>query len=186
MTKRRPEISEIIERLEALSAPELSDAEWPDDSLLAVIRADSSGLTARLQACEILLRRDQEKLLGVIGAQTVANIYVSALQERATTDLNQWAFLGMGDLGPMGLHLVACGDRALTALTPLLDIKQSAGIYSGSKESKIGNSDHARVCDFAAFFISRIKGFPYSFQRHSIALRDAEIERLKKQLQESI
>lgn len=176
----------MIERLELLSTSELSNVSWPGESLLAVIPADSSGLTARLHACEILLRRDQEKFLGVIGAQTVAPIYVSALKERATTDLNPWAFLGPGDLGPMGLHLVACGDSAMTLLATLLDIKQSAGIYSGSKESKLGNSDHARICDFAAFFISRIRRFPYSFHRHSIALRDAEIEQLKEKLQEPL
>jgi hypothetical protein len=179
-----PEISEIIARLEALSTSELSSVSWPDESLLAVVRADSSGLTARLHACEILLRRDQEKFLGIIGAQTVAAIYVTALKERATTDLNPWAFLGQGDLGPMGLRLVACGDSAMAALASLLDIRQSAGIYSGSKESKLGNSDRARVCDFAAFFISRIKRFPYSFHRDNITLRDSDIEKLKERLQE--
>jgi hypothetical protein len=185
MTRSLSEISEMIERLEALSTSDLSDVNWPDESLSAVIRADSSGLTARLHACEILLRRDQEKFFGIIGAQTIATIYVSALKERATTDLNPWAFLGLGELGPMGLHLVGCGDSAVAALVPLLDIKHLAGIYSGSEEAKEGNSDHARVCDFAAFFISRVRGFPYSFHRHRIAQRDAEIEQLKKRLQES-
>jgi hypothetical protein len=179
-------LSEMIKQLEALSTSDLSDVTWPDESLLAVIRANSSALTARLHACEILLQRDQEKFFGIIGKQTVAAIYASALEESATIDLNPWAFLGQGDLGPMGLRIVACGESAITALTPLLDIKQSAGIYSSSKESKLGNSDHARVCDFAAFFISRIRRLPYSFHRHRIAQRDAEIEQLKKKLQENL
>jgi hypothetical protein len=173
----------MIERLEALSMSDLNNISLPAECLLAVIHADSSGLTARLHACEILLRRDQQQFLGIIGAQTVAAIYVSALKQKATTDLNPWAFLGPGDLGPMGLHLVACGGSAIPALVPLLDIKQSAGVYSGSKESKLGNSDNSRICDFAALFISEIRHFPYSFHRHSTALRDAEIEQLKEKLQ---
>lgn len=183
MSSSRPKISEMIERLNALSTVELSDVILSSDSLLAVVQADSAGLKARLFACDILLRRDQERFLNIIGKRIAAGLYASALQERTTTDLNPWAYLGMDDLGPMGLHLVACGDSAVPALTPLLAIKQLAGVYSGSAEAKLGDGDYARICDFAAFFISKIKRFPYSFHHHNIPLRDAEIEQLKEKLQ---
>jgi hypothetical protein len=184
MSTDTPQTSEVSRALEALSTSELDGVAYGDDALLAVVRADSSGLKARLYACEVLLRRDEEKFLKVVGAQVAAGLYASALQERTTPDLNSWAFLGMGDLGPLGLHLVACGDPAVAALAPLLDDTRSAGIYSGSKESKLGNSDRTRVCDFAAFFISKIRHLTYQFQRDDTAQRDAEIERLKNSLPE--
>lgn len=174
--------SGVVESLQRLAESELSHTAWPEEFLLDVIRPDSTALKARLYACEILLRRDQERFLAIISAPTVAAVYVSALKEKATADLNLWAFLGQGDLGPMGRHLVACGESAVMALAPLLDMRQPAGIYGGSKESKLGNSDYARICDLAAFFIARIRGFPYTFHRDSMALRDAETERIKKRL----
>jgi hypothetical protein len=174
-----PDRSETIARLGTLSMSELGNLDWSAESLLAIVRDDTSGLRGRLYACEVLLRRDRQRFLSVIGMQQVANIYATALQRKITPDLNPWAFLSLGDLGPLGRHLIACGDRAETALAPLLDIKQIAGIYSGSIESKEGNSDRARICDFAAFFISKITHHPFRFQRGNIAMRDAEIARLK-------
>jgi len=183
MTGNPAENPAMFEWLEALSESELSDVQCSDESLLAVIRADSSGLKARFHACEILLRRDQRKFLSMLGAQTVAGIYVSALRERTTIDLNPWAFLGLGELGPTGLHLVACGEDAVAALVPLLDSKDEAGLYSGSEEAKEGNSDRARFCDFAAFFVARIRHHSYTFHRNNLALRDAEVDALSKDLE---
>jgi hypothetical protein len=175
--------SEVIDSLQSLSPSELSDVKWADKSLLAIVRDDSIRLVARLYACEVLLRRDQEKYLGIIGAPVVAAIYVSALKEKATTDLNPWAFLGLGEPGSMGRHLVACGSHAVEKLVSLLDIKQLGGIYSGSEESKEGNADWARICDFAAFFTARIKGWPFLFHRESMVMRDEEIRQIKKSLE---
>lgn len=185
MTTDGQDISETIRRLDSLTSSELSESELDDDSLLAVVRADAAGLRARLYACEILLGRDTERFLHVIGEAFASGLYASGLREGVTTDLNAWAFLGMGDLGPMGLHLVACGEPAAAALAPLLDDERRAGHYSGSAEAKIGESDRARVCDFAAFFISKIKELPFQFHREDFARRDAEIERLKESLRES-
>jgi hypothetical protein len=185
MTTEEPDMSETIRRLDALSSSDLDSVDLGDDSLLAVVRAESAGLKARLYACEILLRRGLDTFLGVIGARSAAGLYASALREGVTTDLNPWAFLGMGDLGPMGLHVVACGESAVEALSPLLNIESRAGLYSGSAEAKIGDSDRARVCDFAAFFISKIRQLPFQFHRDDFALRDAEVERLKESLRES-
>lgn len=178
-----PGISEVAGSLEALSFSDLSNVAWQDEALLAVVRSDSSGVKPRFFACEVLLRRDLQKYLAMIGSATVAAMYVSAVREQITSDLNPWAFLGLAELGPLGRHLVACDESAVRALLPLLDFKQTAGIYSGSEESKEGNADQPRICDFAAFFIARIKGWPFSFHRESWAGRDEEMERIKKRLQ---
>lgn len=177
-----PNQTELIQQLENFSVLELNNATATDDALLAIVQAASAPLLARLYACEILLRRDETKFFDVIGRPTVAAIYVSAFRDRVTADLNGWAFLGLDEWGPLGRRLVACGETAVTELAPLLDVDRSAGLYGGSEESKEGNADRARVCDFAAFFIARIKQLPYRFHRDDIGLRDAEINRLKKDL----
>lgn len=185
MTGDSPSVPEIVKQLETLSTSAPTDAGWSDEALLAIIRDDSFRLLARLHACEILLRRNRQKFLGVIGTQAAAAIYASALRERVTDDMNPWAFLGLGELGTLGRHVVECGDSALAEFVPLLEDRQTAGIYSGSEESKEGNGDRARVCDFAAFFISRIMRVPYSFRRDSMEQRDADIDRLKERLKVS-
>lgn len=185
MTEGTPEISELVERLEALSPSVPFDAGWSDDSLLAVARDDSCGPNARLNACELLLRRDEKTFKGLIGEATVAGVYASALRAGAA-DLNEWGFLGVGDVGALGLRLVGCGEHAVAALLPLLDVKRSAGSYSGSKEATLGDDDFARVCDFAAFFISRVRRLPFKFHRDDFAQRDAEIERLKDSLRQRL
>jgi hypothetical protein len=170
---------DVIARLDALSPSQLDDADFADDALVAVARSATAPVKSRLYACEILLRRDAGTFFGLLGGRAIAALYASALQQRATLELNPWAFLGMVDIGPMGRHLIACGDAAVAALSPLLDDKRSAGSYGGSKEAKLGDADHARICDFAAFFIARVRGLPYRFHREDLAQRDAEIERLK-------
>lgn len=183
MTEGTPEISELVEQLEALSPSMPLDAGWDGDSLLAVARDDAYGPNARLNACELLLRRDERRFKSLIGEATVAEVYASALQAGAA-DLNEWGFLGLGDVGALGLRLVACGESAVSALLPLLDVKRSAGSYSGSKEATLGDDDFARVRDFAAFFISKIRRLPFKFHRDDFARRDAEIERLKDSLRD--
>ena len=175
-----PTTTEIAQQLETLSAIELSNTSWTDESLLAVVQTTSSPLIARLYACEILLRRDHAKFQTIIGTDNIATLYVSAFRDQVTIDLNPWAFLNLNELGPFGRRLVACGEAAVRALTPLLSQDRAAGLYSGSEESKEGNADRARVCDFAAFFIAKIKQLPYRFYRNDWSLRDAEIDQVKK------
>jgi len=178
--RTQAEISEIAQQLETLSELELNSFRVTSESLLAVIEDDSSSLLARLHACEILLHRDQTKFLSVIGVGKVASIFVAALKDQVTTDLNPWAFLNMNELGPFGRTLVACGQRAVVELVPLLNIQRLAGLYSGSAEAKEGNADQPRVCDFAAYFIAKIKQLPYRFDRDDVKVRDTEIDRVKK------
>jgi len=82
----------------------------------------------------------------------------------------------------MGLHLVACGDSAVTSLVPLLDVKLVAGIYRGSKESKLGNGDRARVCDFAAFLPLQDQTSSLFFSPWPHRAAQREIEQLKTRL----
>ena len=173
------EIQQAIRRLAGLSASNLEDADIDTGILLDVVRRGSSDLRSRLFACEILLRRDAQTFLPEIGARTAAAIYAAALRESPGVDLNVWGFLGMGDLGPFGKHLVACGEAGTAALAPLLDDARPAGLYGGSKEAKIGNSDNPRVCDFAAFLIAAIRRLPYTFHRNDFTARNAEITRLR-------
>ncbi len=174
-----PETSRIAQQLETLSVVELSDVRVNDELLLTIIRDDSSSQLARLHASEVLLRRDRATFLSVIGASKVAAIYVAALKNQVTIDLNPWAFLSFDELGPFGQTLVACGESTIAELVPLLQIQRMAGLYSGSAEAKEGNADQPRVCDFAAFFIARIKHLPYRFHRDDFTLRDVEIDRVR-------
>jgi hypothetical protein len=175
---------DLQEQLEGLSPTDLTRAVFPDDSLLSVIRDTSASLKARLFACEILLNRDREKFLDAIGVVSAAGIYAGALEKEKTVDLNLWGFLTMNELGPLGQRLVSFGEPAIELLIPLLKVNKPAGLYSGSIESKEGNSDRPRVCDFAGFFIAKIRQLPFSFYRNDDELRDAEINRLIVELGE--
>ena len=175
-----PDTSEIAQQLETLSVVELNSVRVGDELLLALVSDGSISLLARLHASEVLLRRDRATFLSVIGAAKVATIYVAALKNQVTIDLNPWAFLSFDELGPFGQTLVACGESAIAELVPLLPIQRLAGLYSGSAEAKEGNADQPRVCDFAAFFISRIKQLPFRFHRDDFTLRNVEIDRVKR------
>jgi hypothetical protein len=180
VTQIRSEIAATARRLDALSVADLSDADIDADTLLEILRSETAALRVRLFACEILLRRDTDAFLTLAGTSLAAALYAAALRQGTAGELNPWGFLGMGDIGPFGKHLIACGVPAVAALAPLLDIAQPAGVYSGSKEAALGDSDKARICDFAAFFIATILGSRYTFHRRDIAARDAEIARLKE------
>jgi hypothetical protein len=176
---------DMMKQLEALSLSDLNTVTLPEESLLVVLRDASSSSKARLIACEILVRRDPLKYRDVLDTSSLSALSVTALRA-STFDLNWWGFLRMDEVGPLGERLITLGEGAIPALIPLLDIHESAGVYSGSVESKEGNSDQPRVSDFAAFFIAKIKDLPYHFHRDDDSLRDAEIERLKKALDESL
>jgi len=174
----------LQEQLEGLSPVDLTRLEFPEDSLLSVVRNSSASLKARLFASEILLNSNREKFLSAIGAANVVELYAEALEKAKTVDLNLWGFLSMNEVGPLGERLVLFGDAAVESLKPLLEVKESAGLYSGSIESKEGNSDRPRVCDFAGFLVARIRELPFTFHRDDDELRDAEISRLRVELGE--
>lgn len=88
--------------------------------------------------------------------------------------------MSLDKLGPFGHTLVACGESAVVELVPLLEIQGLAGLYSGSVEAKEGNADRPRTCDFAAFFIAKIRQLSYRFHRDDFSLRDAEVDRIRE------
>jgi hypothetical protein len=178
------DVSEVVKQLEALSISDLKESKLPTESLLAVLRDATLSSKSRLFAAEILFSRDPTSIRDLFDASTLAAVYVNALRESGV-DLNGWAFLTLEEIGPFGQRLISFGEEAVVALVPLLDSCEPAGLYSGSIESKEGNSDSPRVCDFAAFFIAKIKRLPYHFYRNEDALRDEEISRLRKNLENS-
>jgi hypothetical protein len=175
-------LSDVVKELEALSISDLSKSNLPTDSLLEVLRDATLSSKARLFATEILFNRDVRSTRSLFDAATLSAVYVNALRD-SNVDLNWWGFLTLEDIGPLGQRLISFGEEAVVALVPLLDRCGPAGLYSGSIESKEGNGDQPRVCDFAAFFIAKIKRLPYHFYRNEESLRDEEISRLRKDLE---
>lgn len=100
---------------------------------------------------------------------------------------NQWGFmyyndeLQVKDYGILGTHLVATGTKAIPYLAGLLD-NADTFLYIGSQEATLGNSLGYRVKDAAAYYIGQISGIPIAFHEETTD-RDAEIERLKKILE---
>lgn len=166
--------------LEGLGTLQARDISWDADRICAVIADSSAPAKARINACEALFAR--APLPTCADKTTLAEIYAGALQTGVAGELNEWGYLSRGEIGLLGLHLVACGAAAVASLAPLLGDGRPAGVYAGSKEATLGARDSARICDFAAYFVAAILGVPYVFHRRDIAARDAEIARLKEAL----
>jgi hypothetical protein len=155
------------------------DALWREPrvaELLTVLAADTTADTeARFLAAEILAR----KLPSIANTEATrfVQVYADALQNSNLANI--WGMPGELD-GAAGQHLVALGTQAADKLVPLLDDARRVP-YSGSEEATVGNSYKYRVKDFAAFFIHRILGLPYSL-RKTPPERDIEIERLRASL----
>jgi hypothetical protein len=109
----------------------------------------------------------------------LTSVYAMALAQDFTQMANPWGLPGELD-GLAGQHFVALGEAAIPELAQLLD-DESERIYAGSQEATLGNSFRYRVKDFAAFFISEIRGIPFEVHEDPEA-RDEEIERLKESL----
>ena len=130
----------------------------------------------RFLAAEILFR----KLPGFPSGeqkQALAVAYVETL--RAASIGNPWGLPGELD-GPAGQHLVSLGEVASSGLIALLDDGRRVP-YWGSQEAMLGNSYTFRVKDFAAFFLSRIRGVPYVLHTDPAA-RDGAIQALRNPL----
>jgi hypothetical protein len=155
------------------------DTIWTDDGpdALAALAADErADAGARFLAAEMLFR----KLPGYPPANLrtgLAPVYATALREARIA--NPWGMPGELD-GEAGQHLVALGEPVVTALGPLLDDTRQVW-YGGSEEATEGNSYTWRVRDFAAFFISRIRGIAWTVHRDPRA-RDAGIEQLRARI----
>ena len=123
----------------------------------------------RFLAAEILFRKRPD-FPSTEQKRALASAYIEAL--RAAAIGNVWGLPGELD-GPAGQHLVGLGDDVAAGLRTLLDDERRVP-YWGSQEAMLGNSYAFRVKDFAAFFLSKIRGVPYVLHRDPAA-RDADI-----------
>jgi hypothetical protein len=155
---------------------EHQDRLWnrPDgpEELEALAVDPSASWGPRFLAAEILFRK-QAGFPRNDQRDALAPAYVEAL--RHATMGNPWGLPGELD-GDAGRHLVSLGEAAAVALEPLLDDERRVP-YWGSQEATWGNSFAFRVKDFAAFFVSAIRGRPYVLHTDPSA-RDGDIQKL--------
>ncbi|MCB1943926.1 MAG: hypothetical protein KDI53_18075 [Candidatus Accumulibacter sp.] len=129
---------------------------------------------ARFLAAEVLFRK-QAGFPRKDQRDTLAPAYVEALRNASMA--NPWGLPGELD-GSAGQHLVSLGEGAAVELAGLLDDARRLP-YWGSQEATWGNSFAFRVKDFAAFFLSVIRGQPYLLHTDPDA-RDADIRKLAR------
>lgn len=146
----------------------------------------------RFLVSEILFANDKnypdKKTKEIIGP-----LYAKALENSTNTSTllwltgNQWGFMYYGDqhgldsFGEVGQHLLVIGEDVIPSLVQLLN--NSAVIYyEGSKEATLGNNLAYRVKDVSAYYIAKITDKKIYFYKNNKE-RDAEIERLKKQVE---
>ena len=120
----------------------------------------------------------------------LAEIYFEALQYSSVESAykyglmgNLWGLVHEEDYGEFGEMIIQLGPKAVPYLQQLLN-NANAVLFEGSEEATIGNQYQYRIKDFAAFYLSKITNFPITFYQDSDQ-RDAEIERLKKMLNEA-
>lgn len=170
----------------------ISSQVWNDgkqsETLKRVIQSSSTSLKSKFLAATVLL--EFENKIDKVFYKNLSNVYAYALthtSEKFDNSMNLngniWGFLyDEDDLGELGKQYVSFGDEAIPSLKKLLEDSDNKIFYEGSEEATIGNSYQYRIKDFAAFYISKIKGIPMTFYQ-DFEKRDAEIERLKELLE---
>ena len=165
---------------------EVAQKVWDDvggyQPLIDIVNDDTAPMKARFLVCEVLsvkqftYRKDVPK-------ETLAQIYAQALANNYTGHANSWGLLyEHDDEGTTGIMFLELWDKAVPALTPLLD-NETQHLYHGSQEATMGNAYRFRVKDFAAYYLSKITKIevPY-YESHE--KRDQAIEALKEGLKE--
>jgi hypothetical protein len=136
---------------------------------------------ARFLAAEVFFKKDI-LFMQRHSPESVAAIYADALSNNRTGMANSWGLLyDRQDEGTVGIAFLTIGEKAIPALAQLLDDERTHLKYQGSIEATIGDGYGYRVKDFAAYYIGRILGKPLTYYP-DISDRDAQIERLKKEL----
>jgi hypothetical protein len=112
-------------------------------------------------------------------------VYVQALLGNYTGQMSDWGFLrGNEDLGVVGGVFLAFGDQAVGQLVELLsdttvvDYERPSPDASGFDRTRL---QRIRVNDFAALYLSKLKGIPVSFGG-TFEQRDKEIAQLEREL----
>lgn len=159
---------------------------WSDSShhqLLDQILDDATvSAEAKFLACEVLFKKDL-MFMQRHAPEKVAEIYAQALSNDLTGMANSWGLLyEHEDEGTVGIVFLKIGEKAIPALSKLLDDERTNLKYQGSIEATVGNGYGYRIKDFAAYYIGRILGKPLKYYR-DLADRDAQIDSLKKELE---
>jgi hypothetical protein len=159
---------------------------WSDSSnhkLLDNILDDATvSDEAKFLACEVFFKKDI-LFMQRHAPEKVAEIYAHALSNDLTGMANSWGLLyERQDEGTVGIAFLTIGEKAIPALSKLLDDERTHLNYEGSKEATLGNGYGYRVKDFAAYYIGRILGNPLKYYP-SPADRDEQIDTLKKELE---
>lgn len=136
---------------------------------------------AKFLAAEVFFKKDI-LFMQRHAPEKVAAIYADGLSNNRTGMANSWGLLyERQDEGTAGTAFLTIGEKAIPPLAELLDDERTHLKYQGSIEATIGNQYGYRVKDFAAYYIGRILGKPLTYYP-DISDRDAQIERLKKEL----
>ncbi len=151
-----------------------------------IIQAQSVPLKIKFLAAEMLRHFDVE--IKNQHYKYLAKAYVHALEYTSENKRNAmhlsgnlWGFLyPLNDCGYLGEQLIKFGAAAIPFLLILLDDKGHV-FYEGSREATMGSELNYRVCDFAAFYISKIKNISIQFH-HDFESRNRAIEHLKNTL----
>jgi hypothetical protein len=137
---------------------------------------------ARFLACEVFFQKDI-LFMRRHAPEKVAEIYAQALSNDFTGMANSWGLLyEHEDEGTVGITFLRIGEKAIPALSNLLDDERTNLKYEGSEEATVGNGYGYRIKDFAAYYIGRILGHPLKYYPDP-ADRDEQINVLKKELE---
>jgi hypothetical protein len=161
------------------------DRIWEDPGnrqlLDKVLDDDAISNEAKFLACEVFFIKDI-LFMQRHSPEKMAEVYAQALRDDLTGMANSWGLLyEHEDEGPVGIVFLTIGDKALPALSKLLDDERTHLKYEGSIEATVGNGYRYRVKDFAAYYIGRILGNPLKYYPDLVD-RDEQITRLKKEL----
>lgn len=152
-------------------------------ALIDLVKDARQPLKARLFACEVLFAKNIF-FMAETGKEPVAEIYTQSLAQDVIGFANPWGFLyEHQDDGTAGVRFLMLGETAVPGLTALLDNTKAGPVYMGSKEAMVGNGYHFRICDFAAWYLGRIKGLELKYFEQ-VEDRDRQIEELKLRLGE--
>lgn len=133
---------------------------------------------AKFLACEVFFKKDI-LFMQRHSPEKVADIYTKALSNDFTGIANSWGLLyEHEDEGTVGIAFLAIGEKAIPALSKLLDDERTHLRYEGSIEATVGNGYRYRIKDFAAYYIGRITGNPLTYYPN-LADRDEQINNLK-------
>lgn len=166
--------------------PARSEPAWKDGAgradLVSIVADTTVAFKARFLAAEILFVRDTSFPKGMDLA-LLGKLYASALA-KPVAGANEWGKPfdhGESSHGIIGKHLLRIGAAAVPALATLLDNERKLFYSGGDKSTEIPNSYRLRINDFAAFYISELKGWKYHCPKSRL-VRNMHIHKLKRKI----